>query len=178
MRIVSGKYRGRKLNSPKNNDVRPTSDMIKESVFNIIQNNIPDCRFLDLFAGSGAIGIEALSRGAKEVVFVDNNKESLAVVKSNLELIGESAKIINKDYSNALAVLQGQAFDIIYIDPPFVFKDIKGILTLIDKYNVLSDTGIVVYESLYESGEKEKPENFVLIKSKKYGTISIDIYSK
>lgn len=178
MRIVSGKYRGRKLNSPKNNDVRPTSDMIKESVFNIIQNNIPNCRFLDLFAGSGAIGIEALSRGAKEVVFVDNNKESLAIVKSNLDLIGESAKIIYKDYSNALAELQGLAFDIIYIDPPFVFRDINAILTLIDKYNILSDTGIVVYESLYDSGEKEKAENFVLIKSKKYGTISIDIYSK
>lgn len=178
MRIVSGKYRGKKLIAPKNNDVRPTSDMIKESVFNIIQNNIPDCRFLDLFAGSGAMGIEAISRGAKEVVFVDNNKESLAIVKRNLESISENSRIIHGDYEHSLAELQGMQFDVIYVDPPFVFKDIQSILANIDKYNLLSSTGIVVYESLYIKDKNQDIPNFILIKCKKYGTISIEIYSK
>lgn len=179
MRVVAGKHRSRPLFSPKNQDVRPTSDMIKESVFNIIQNDVIGCKFLDLFAGSGAIGIEAISRGAEQVVFVDNSKESLAIVKKNLEMLKEEAQVINGSFEYALQRLKNGNFDIIYLDPPFAYTDIANILKLIKENNVLSDSGIVVYESLYNAkadNSYKTVQGFNIIKSKKYGTIAIDIY--
>lgn len=178
MRIVSGKYRGRVLSSPKNDDVRPTTDMIKESVFNVIQNYIPNCNFLDLFAGSGAMGIEAISRGASKVVFVDKSRDSARLVEENLAKIGEKAMVINTDFKSALARLKGEKFDVIYLDPPFIYTDIQEMLREISMYNVLADDGIVVYESLYNKCEKPNILGYILQKSKKYGTISIDIYEK
>lgn len=178
MRVVAGKHRSRPLLSPKNKDVRPTTDMIKESVFNIIQNDVVDCKFLDLFAGSGAIGIEAISRGAKKVVFVDNSKESLNIVKTNLQTLKEDAQVIFSDFENALARLRGNKFDIIYLDPPFCYTDIANILTQIKQNELLEDTGIVIYESLFDKNFDKTVQGFNIIKSKKYGAIAIDIYEE
>lgn len=178
MRIISGKYRGRILVSPKDNNVRPTSDMIKESVFNIIQDKVPFSRFLDLFAGSGAIGIEALSRGAEETVFCDKSKESLKIVKTNLALINENATVLNMDYSEALKRLKGKKFDIVYLDPPFNNTDIAGIVGEIDSNGILDTDGIIIYESLHSKENKPDIENYELIKSKVYGTVDIDFYGK
>lgn len=150
--------------------------MIKESVFNIIQNDVVGSKFLDLFAGSGSIGIEAISRGAEQVVFADNNKESLAIVRKNLEMLKEQSQVINGSFEYVLARLKGGNFDIIYLDPPFAYTDIANILGLIAENNVLADSGIVIYESLYNAKAEKQVEGFNLVKSKKYGTISIDIY--
>lgn len=178
MRVIAGKHRSRPLISPKNSDVRPTTDMIKESIFNIIQNDVIDCDFLDLFAGSGAIGIEAISRGANKVVFCDNSKESIKLIKQNLAMLKEEAEILFGDYEYALTRLKNRQFDIIFLDPPYEFKDIKAVLNKIAENNVLSDTGMVIFESLYDKNFDKNVEGFNIIKSKKYGITAIDIYER
>ena len=176
MRVISGKYRGRVLNSPKNEDIRPTIDMVKEAVFSMLQDYLYGARFVDLFAGSGSIGIEALSRGADDCVFADKSKDSIDIVKSNLDKLGATAEVLYLDYLSALHRLRGGAYDIIYIDPPFANTDIKGMAELILKYKVLDTDGIIVYESLFNKKDKPQINGFTLIKSKKYGTIAIDVY--
>lgn len=178
MRVVAGKHRSRPLISPKNKDVRPTTDMIKESIFNIIQNDVPNSKFLDLFAGSGAIGIEAISRGAEKVVFVDNNKESIGVIKQNLQMLKEESQVVFADYENALIRLKNSEFDIIFVDPPYAMKNIEDILTKIKDNNVLSATGIVVCERLFDKNNVNEVVGYNLIKSKKYGITAIDIFER
>ena len=176
MRVVAGKHRSRPLISPKNRDVRPTADMVKESIFNIIQSDVIGCKFLDLFAGSGAIGIEAISRGAEKVVFVDSSKESINIIKQNLQVLKEQATIIFSDYSTALSRLKNAEFDIIFLDPPYEFKEIKSVFKLILENNVLTSSGIIIYESLFDKNVNKEVQGFNIIKSKKYGITALDIY--
>ena len=176
MRVVSGKYRGRVLYSPKNEDIRPTTDMVKEAVFSMLLDYVQGSRFVDLFAGTGAMGIEALSRGADVCVFADKSKESVDLVKANLEKVGATADVLYLDYLSALHRLRGGAYDVIYIDPPFANTDLQGMASLITKYNVLDVDGIIVYESLYNKKAKPEIVGFELLKSKKYGAISVDVY--
>lgn len=121
MRIVAGKRKGLVIKSIDSDSTRPTRDMVREALFSILTNKIMDSKFLDLFAGSGAIGIEALSRGATEAFFADTNPKCIAVIKENLEKakFNEQAKVFNSDYKLVLKKLQGNKFDIIYIDPPY-----------------------------------------------------------
>lgn len=124
MRIITGKRKGLKLNSNKNFDTRPTEDRIKESVFNIL-GNVSESLVLDLFAGTGNIGLEFLSRGAKEVYLVDNNKDAINVINKNVEKINlPGCKIIKSDYIQALRDLSNIKFNYIYIDPPYQEKNI------------------------------------------------------
>lgn len=178
MRIVGGKYRSRLLITPKDEKVRPTSDITREAVFNILQTMINDAIFLDLFAGSGAMGIEAISRGAKEVFFCDNDKNSIALVKTNLQAINEEGTIIFRDYKSCLSELNGKKFDIIYIDPPYTDKCIKECLKLILENGLLSKSGYVIYESLANKDEKVTIDGFVIAKQKKYGKVMIDVYEQ
>ena len=133
MRIISGKARGTKLYTLEGTNTRPTLDRVKESIFNIIQNEIEDATVLDLFAGSGAIGLECLSRGAKKAVLCDKSKEAIQIIKRNIEKthMEEKAQIINADYENCLEKLKNEQFDIIYIDPPYatnyIFKSLEKI---------------------------------------------------
>ena len=133
MRIISGKARGTKLYTLEGTNTRPTLDRVKESIFNIIQNEIEDATVLDLFAGSGAIGLECLSRGAKRAILCDKSKEAVEIIKRNIEKthIEECAKIINTDFETCLEKLKNEQFDIIYIDPPYatdyIFKSLKKI---------------------------------------------------
>ena len=149
MRIIGGKYRSRVLAEFAGDDVRPTSDRAKESLFNILALKLHGARVLDLFAGSGALGLESLSRGAKEVVFNDCSKESLAIVKKNLAAlkigVGEEAKLSGSDYLVCLEGLRGQ-FDIIFIDPPYRFDFGVKALEKIAQRGILSENGIAVYE--------------------------------
>lgn len=122
MRVIAGTARSLPLKCIEGMDTRPTTDRIKETLFNMIQPDIPGCRFLDLFAGSGAIGIEALSRGAKEAVFVENKKKAFACVKDNLSFtrLSDRARVLFNDAIAALYELKGEpAFDIIFLDPPY-----------------------------------------------------------
>ena len=176
MRVIAGKHRSRPLFAPKNNDIRPTTDMIKESIFNIIQNDVIGSKFLDLFAGSGSIGIEAISRGAEKVVFADSNKESINLIKKNLQMLKEDSTIIFGSYDYALSRLKNSEFDIIFLDPPYEFTNIADILCKIKENNVLAEGGIVIYESLYDKNFDKNVDGYNIIKSKKYGITSIDIY--
>lgn len=176
MRIISGKYRGKKLLSPKDERVRPTTDMVKENVFNLLPRDFQDLTFLDLFAGSGAIGIEAISRGAKRVVFVDRDRESMEYVRRNLTLIGEKAETMTSDYLSAISKLKGSKFDIIYIDAPYNMMIIDEVLTAVKANALISDNGLVVYESLAKTNQKSGLNDYELMKSRKYGSVIIDIY--
>ncbi len=150
MRIIGGKYRSRVLAEFAGEDVRPTSDRAKESLFNILSLKLIGARVLDLFAGSGALGLEALSRGAKEVHFNDFSKDSLAILKKNLTALkisvgGEEAKLSGSDYTTCLQQVRGE-FDIIFLDPPYRFDYGKIALQTIAEKGLLSENGIAVYE--------------------------------
>ena len=123
MKVIAGTARGMNLATPQGRHTRPTTGRIKETLFNIIQADVPGSRFLDLYSGSGSIAIEALSRGAKEAVFVDNNKEALACIYENIKKtrFGNQSKVIPAEAIHALKKLDnaGRVFDIIFIDPPY-----------------------------------------------------------
>lgn len=148
MRVISGKFKGKKLFAPDGNGVRPTTDRIKETVFNILtsKSDFNDAKVLDLFSGSGALGIEALSRGAHSVVFVDKSKDSIELTKKNLAHVGVSAEIYNTDFRIALKKLGGRAFDFIFLDPPYFGDNEQEIFELIQKYDLLTESGIIFLE--------------------------------
>ena len=173
MRIISGKYKGKNIIGFNIDGTRPTMDRVKESLFGIIQNKLEDASCLDLFAGSGSLGIEALSNNAKSCYFVDNNKEVIKTLKENLKNINEEYYIIQNDYEKALININ-QKFDIIFLDPPYKYNLIDKALKLILEYDLLNEDGIIVCE--YENEVFSCPlEN---IKEKKYGSKNIRIYKK
>jgi len=174
MRVISGKYKGKSLIGFDIDGTRPTMDRVKESLFGIIQTYIKDSKVLDLFAGSGSLGIEALSNGASECYFFDNNIELINIIKKNTVGIN-GAHVMKSDYKNALERLKNSdiKLDIIFLDPPYKLNLINDCLDKIYKYNLLNDEGIVVCE--YEN-EIINTENFDLIKEKKYGSKNIKIY--
>lgn len=150
MRIIGGKYRSRVLAEFAGEEVRPTSDRAKESLFNILALKLYGARVLDLFAGSGSLGLESLSRGAKEVVFNDFAKDSLAILKKNLTTLkipvgGEEAKLLNSDFLVCLESVRGQ-FDLIFLDPPYRFDYGEKALLKIAEKGLLTENGIAVYE--------------------------------
>ena len=180
MKIISGKYKGRVLEGFELKGTRPTMDRVKESLFAMIQNNILDSTVLDLFSGSGNLGIEALSEGAKFSYFVDSNKKACQTIKNNLEKIGESNyKLIGMDYLKALDYFYNKKikFDIIFLDPPYKTDYVKKSLEKIEKYNLLNDDGIIVCES--DNLEKITiPDCCKLKKEKKYGDKFIVLLEK
>ena len=148
MRIIAGKFRGRVLAEFKGNDVRPTSDRAKEALFNILSFRIMGARVLDLFAGSGSLGLESLSRGAKEVVFNDYSKDSIAILRKNLtalKITAEEVKVKNLDYAACLGQAIGK-FDLIFIDPPYKEEYGENALQLIAEKGLLTEEGIAVFE--------------------------------
>ena len=173
MRIVGGKYKSRVLCELKDENIRPTSDMVRESPFNILQNKIYGAKFLDLFCGTGAMGIEALSRGAAFTAFNDADKKSLALLKKNLDKlkVDEDYKIYNLD---ALELLKrGGEYDIIYIDPPY--KTDLGVKALNIASNALKDSGIVIFED-------EKPfdgevQGLTVYDRRKYGRVRLTFFA-
>lgn len=175
MKVISGKYKGREIKGYNINGTRPTMNRVKESLFASIQNYIKDSICLDLFAGSGALGIEALSAGAKVCYFVDNNKIVIDTLKENLTKLNvkESYYLIKKSYEEALKIFDTK-FDIIFLDPPYHLNMLNKAIILIEKYNLLNEDGIIVCE--YEKGKVEC--NLNLLKEKKYGSKNIAIYKK
>ena len=150
MRIIGGKFRSRVLAEFPGEDVRPTSDRVKESLFNILSLKMYGARVLDLFSGSGALGLESLSSGAGEVCFNDCAKTSIAILKKNLAALkitpnGNEAKVMNSDYLVCLEQARGQ-FDIIFIDPPYRFDFGEKALQKIAQRGLLTENGIAVYE--------------------------------
>lgn len=173
MRIVGGKYKGRTLNDFKGQDIRPTSDMARESLFNILRFDIVGADFLDLFSGTGAVGIEALSRGANSVTFNDFSRKSVALVKTNLEKlkVDEQYSVVNYDAVSFLSSGQ-KKYDIIYIDPPYK-TDLKEKCLSVAK-NSLKQNGIVILED--ENKWEMQIPDLVKYDERKYGRVHLTFF--
>ena len=170
MRIIAGKNKGKVLAEFKLDSTRPTSDLVKGALFNIIGEKVFDCEFLDLFGGTGAISCEAVSRGAKNVVVTDNNYESIKLINKNLKSINaNNVKVINSSFLDALKQLkrQNKTFDIVFLDPPYKTDFAEQAVRFILDNNLINENGLLIWEH-----DKEKLEiinslgNF---KTKKYG---------
>jgi len=150
MRIISGKHRGRKLYGPKGQEIRPTADRLKETLFNILGGRIIDGIFLDVFGGTGAIGLEAISRGAREVVFVERNPAAIRLIRRNLELCGIASgfRIVEQDVFTALRALARQGFqaNILFLDPPYDWEPYPDLLELLFAQNIAGNMSIVIME--------------------------------
>lgn len=176
MRVITGTARGRKLKTPENYDIRPTTDNVKESVFNIIQFDIEGRRVLDLFAGTGQMGIECLSRGAAEAVFVDKSRDAEKIIRDNLKTCQLKATVVQDD---ALSFLRSCGkFDIIFVDPPYDMPIYEPVLELINLVDILSEGGIIICEARREKQLPEMTAPYFKRKEYNYGRVKICIYSK
>jgi len=174
MRVISGKYKGKKLDGYNVVGTRPTMDRVKESLFGIIQTYIKDSVALDLFAGSGGLGIELLSNGGKMCYFVDNGREIKKILQANLKGV-DGTIFIDSDYKAALENFKNKKikFDLIFLDPPYHEHLINRSIELIKEYDLLNVNGIIVCEYVNES---ITDYGYVLLKEKKYGDKFIKIY--
>jgi 16S rRNA (guanine966-N2)-methyltransferase len=154
MRIISGKYKGYQLVPFQADHIRPTTDRVKESQFNILMNYFDEARVLDLFAGTGNLGLEAISRGAREVIFVEKNKLSIQILEKNIQKlkITEPFKIIQKDVLSFLKSYKGEAFDVIFADPPFTEAMAHDVMLAICESEVFAPHTVMTIES----AKKEK----------------------
>ena len=176
MRVITGTARGRKLKTPEDYDIRPTTDNVKESLFNIIQFDIEGRRVLDLFAGTGQLGIECLSRGAREAVFVDKSREALKIVKENLKSCGLYGTVVQQD---ALSFLKGCGhFDLIFIDPPYDAGLYESVLETVNSIDILSDGGIIICESRKDRAMPQMREPYKKGREYVYGKVKLCVYSK
>lgn len=172
MRIIGGTFKGRRLKFPKRKTTRPTSSKVREALFNIIMSRVSDSVFVDLFAGSGAVGLEALSRGAKFVIFIEKDARACGVIKQNIKNLGiDKCKtlIICDDAISGLKKLEkkGYSFDIIFIDPPYYKNMIEPSLSLLKSSNLMNSDAIVILQ--YPKDEIISTEDFIVTKDKKYG---------
>ena len=174
MRIIAGKHRGRVLASFSGERVRPTPDRVKESLFQILSARIVGARVLDLFCGSGALGLESLSRGAREVCFNDADRESLAILKKNLALLKEEAPLTRQDFRSCLKSVSGK-FDLIFCDPPYAEEFLGEILSIIKARKLLNEGGLVVYES---EREESPIEGFEAVDIRRYGRTKIFMFGE
>lgn len=177
MRIITGEYRGRRLESPIGYDVRPTTDKVKEAIFNLLMNDIWDAVVVDLFAGTGNLGLEALSRGAKRCYFCDNSRESLNLVKTNIAKCNAQDKsmVLAGDYSKALGRIR-EKVQVFLIDPPYRDGLYEKCLNQIDGLDLLDKEGIIITEHGVHDPVPQQAGNLVKVKEKKYGKILVSIY--
>jgi 16S rRNA (guanine(966)-N(2))-methyltransferase RsmD len=177
MRVITGSAKGRKLETLEGLDVRPTTDKVKEAIFSAIQFDLFDSCVLDLFAGTGQLGIEALSRGARSAVFIDNSRKSIEVIKRNLEKTEFTLKstVLNMNGIDFISSSSNK-FDFIFLDPPYN----KGILLeILPKLsNILTTDGIIICEYEKNLDLPEKIEGLMLKKEQKYGKIKVSMFCK
>ena len=178
MRVISGSARGRKLKEPEGHKIRPTTDMVKEAVFNIIQFDIEGRRVLDLFAGTGQLGIEALSRGAAAAVFVDESVDAAKLVGNNLKAAGlEDRATVER--GDALAYLRrGGRFDVIFLDPPYETGFIDKALNTIIEFDILKGNGIIICETNEDRPMPDAAPPYAKGREYRYGKIKITLYTR
>ena len=181
MKITSGKYKYRNIEIP--GGIRPTTEKVREAVFSMIMQWLPDAEVLDLFAGSGAMGLEALSRGAARCTFVEINRHNQKILLSNISNCGagKEASVISGDFETALNGLQSRkektVFDVVIIDPPYEKTDyyVTAMMKL-QEYALVDERSIVVCEHLYDNKLLDTYGKLVKTKEKKYGTIGVDLF--
>ena len=178
MRVIAGKYKRTPIKTLEGKDItRPTKDMVKEALFSSIVINNETC-FLDLFSGSGSIGIEALSRGAKEVIFNDINKDAIKIIKENLDKVKEDRVVYNLGYLDCLDKVSNMKFDYIYCDPPYDFNEYDQIFCTVDKYNLLNKKGIIIVEVRKNIDLCDSYFEIKKYKEKKYGISKLLYYRR
>ncbi len=175
MRVISGSARGRMLKSLEGELTRPTTDKVKESIFNIIQFDLDGASVLDLFSGSGQLAIEAISRGAKCAVAVDNSRKATEIIKANISACGfeEQIRIYRGDYTEVLT--KGQKYDVIFLDPPYKSGLLQNALNIIEKNDILAGNGIIVCESDASEYVGFDPEYEFERREYRYGRISLTV---
>ena len=182
MKITSGKYKYRNIEVPKG--IRPTTEKVREAVFSMIMQWLPDAEVLDLFAGSGAMGLEALSRGAARCTFVEMNRQNQRVLTSNIANCGASteAVVLGRDFESALTEISGRkekaVFDIVILDPPYEKTDyyVTAMIKL-QEYGLVDERSVVICEHLYDNKLSDTYGKLVKFKEKKYGSIGVDLFS-
>ncbi|HPG92480.1 MAG TPA: 16S rRNA (guanine(966)-N(2))-methyltransferase RsmD [Clostridia bacterium] len=175
MRIIAGSQRGRKIVAPKN-EARPTLDRSKETLFNIIQFEIKGKDVLDIFAGSGALGLEAYSRGAKSVTFIDNDFHSNEAIKRNCSVCGCDGNIIKADFAQALQRLSGEKFGLVFIDPPYETDFCVTAMQMLNQYHLLDSGAIVACEHKRDTVLPEKIYNLTVFKTRAVGIANFTFY--
>ena len=187
MRVIAGEYKGRKLNSPQGLNVRPTGDKIKGAVMNMLADSVVDAVVIDLFAGSGNLGIEALSRGAAKCIFFDNSRDAISIINENLRHISGGrvddraltcTTVEQADFRIALRRYNGIKADIVLVDPPYEAGYYKEIMQLLDRYDIIIPGGIVVLESQDRFEIEDDVYGFKKLKERKYGKTKISIYER
>ena len=180
MRVISGKFRGIVLTPPPDRAVRPTTDRVKESMFDLISYRLDGAKVLDLFSGSGALGIEALSRGAEYCLFADSSRESLRVTESNLKKICASFDIERGDFKKVLGGLSasGAKFDVVFLDPPYKTGLAAEALAAISEYSVLEKGGVIVVERARDDRPTVTPDGYRIVDSRAYGSSVVELVEK
>jgi 16S rRNA (guanine(966)-N(2))-methyltransferase RsmD len=180
MRIVAGKNKGNILKSPKDLSVRPTSEKVREALFDILRSSIKETSFLDLFAGTGAVGIEALSRGAKNAIFIEKELKCIKIIKDNLEKTGNSqnAIVLKMDFWSGLKLLAKKNYllDCIFLDPPYNKGLVNISLLEISKLSILQKNGLVIAQHYKKEKVMEKLNNLKLFNQRKYGECYLSFY--
>ena len=181
MKVISGYLKGRNIDGYMVETTRPTMARVKESMFASIQNYIENAVILDLFCGSGSLGIEAISMGAEKCYFVDNNKNIIKYLNKNINSlnINDKSSVVEKDYRNALLYFKNNniKFDIVLVDAPYKMEVMEEIVYLINEYNLINDNGLLVLEYSFDK-LKDKYNNLELVKYKKYSDKFVSIYRK
>ena len=177
MRVISGAKRGALLFCPETEEIRPTTDRVKENIFNLIQNEISGRFVLDLFAGSGAMGIEAISRGAKSCIFVDSGDDAISAIKKNLKKtgFGEKSQVIQRDFSDFLKSFGGK-FSLVFLDPPYHSGFISKAVRIMLSENLLSDNAIIVAET--DGDEEPEAEGVKMRTTRKYGRVKVTVFER
>jgi 16S rRNA (guanine966-N2)-methyltransferase len=183
MRLTGGELKGRVLGTLKGWNIRPTSSKVRQAVFNIIGNDISGFHIVDFFAGTGIMGLEALSRGGECALFIDSSKRSLDLIKKNLEKCGYSSKgyVIKKDLREGIPhhdKLKQGIIDLAFIDPPYGKDIIPGVLEAVAKSRIMARGSCIVAESMKHDLLPQKVEDFNLVKTRLYGETKIDIYKR
>lgn len=180
MRIIAGKYRSRRIETRSSNETRPTLDKVREAVFSSLGGTFQGGEFLDLYAGSGANGLESLSRGMDHAVFVDLSKDAVDVIYQNIQALGcqDSTEVYHMKDTRALTLLKekGKKFKIIYLDPPYAKQHNTEILSLIDTNEMMTANGVVVIESDRKNHFEENYNHLKFIFDKEYGISRITYY--
>ena len=178
MRIIAGTAKGRRLFAPDNRDIRPTSDRVRENLFNILMPRIEGARFLDLFCGSGATGIEALSRGARHCTFIDHDNAALQLTRRNLELCRLSVDgcLLRASIPQGLS-RQPQPFDILFADPPYAFVDYKPLLLSLIEHGYTGPDSMVILETSSKTPLPEKVAALCQSQSRRYGDTALTFFS-
>ena len=178
MRIIGGQWRGRRLFAPEGMETRPTSDKVREALFNIIRNDVFDARIWDVFAGSGALSLEALSRGAEFAVLTDASRKAAASIKRNIELCGagEQTKLMVTEWQGAVSSLRGQKFSLVFLDPPYKLTSAYAdVVKRLLEEKMLTDDALIVMEHSRDAALPELPDEVELYDTRRYGDTCLSL---